>query len=908
MTDAGASFDARASIRGGPARWLVAGGLVLIAAIAIGTTIMVGTFRERALNGSKREFENTVMLLARHFDQQFRDFGAIQQDLIAFIQSAGIDSPERFRRRMSSADINAMLRAKLGALSYVGAVNLFDSEGMLVNSSNVWPVPPVSVADRAYFTTLKTDSRSPDTLVETVHGRVTGVWTTVIARRITGPNGEFFGVIGRGLEPANFEKFFATVTLGADASIAMIHRDGTLIVRHPRNEALTGRRLGSGPLIQYVLTHGGTASGTFISPIDRQQRLGAVASLNSFPIIVLASTPVEAALAGWREQMRFLIGVGSVSVLAVVVILLLVVKRLSLDHRMSQERLTLEKLRLDRAVNNMTQGLLLFDASEHLVVCNQRYIEMYGLSPDIIKPGCSFRDVIAHRKATGSFAGDEDEYISSVLRDIERKKITVIETPDGRSIQIVNEPLAGGGWVATHEDITERRRAEQRITHLAHYDALTDLPNRTLFHERLKRHIAQIGPGDLLAVQYIDIDEFKSVNDSLGHLIGDELLKSVAISLSRCVGADGFVARLGGDEFAIVQTTARNRDDVTDLVTRVFDAIRTPYECLGHQLTTDASIGMALVPEHGTDLDQILKNADLAMYAAKSAGRRTYSFFAPDMDAKMRARRQMEIDLRCAITTGELEVHYQPCVSLRDNKITGCEALVRWRHPDRGYVSPAEFIPIAEETGLINELGEWVLTTACTEAATWPAHIKLAVNVSPVQFKSGTLALRIAAALAASELPASRLELEITEAVLIRDDETALAILHQLRDIGVRIALDDFGTGYSSLSYLQRFPFDKIKIDRCFVNDIAESGGSSSIVQAVVNIAAARHMTTTAEGVETESQQRLLRAFGCSEMQGYLFSAAKPAADLKKLFALHFDQIAAVPDGDLKQHQARKSA
>jgi len=471
MTDAGASFDARASIRGGPARWLVAGGLVLIAAIAIGTTIMVGTFRERALNGSKREFENTVMLLARHFDQQFRDFGAIQQDLIAFIQSAGIDSPERFRRRMSSADINAMLRAKLGALSYVGAVNLFDSEGMLVNSSNVWPVPPVSVADRAYFTTLKTDPRSPDTLVETVHGRVTGVWTTVIARRITGPNGEFFGVIGRGLEPANFEKFFATVTLGADASIAMIHRDGTLIVRHPRNEALTGRRLGSGPLIQYVLTHGGTASGTFISPIDGQERLGAVASLNGFPIIVLASTPVEAALAGWREQMRFLIGVGSVSVLAVVVILLLVVKRLSLDHRMSQERLTLEKLRLDRAVNNMTQGLLLFDASEHLVVCNQRYIEMYGLSPDIIKPGCSFRDVIAHRKATGSFAGDEDEYISSVLRDIERKKITVIETPDGRSIQIVNEPLAGGGWVATHEDITERRRAEQRITHLAHYDA-----------------------------------------------------------------------------------------------------------------------------------------------------------------------------------------------------------------------------------------------------------------------------------------------------------------------------------------------------------------------------------------------------------------------------------------------------
>jgi PAS domain-containing protein len=464
MTDAGASFDARASIRGGPVRWLVAGGLVLIAAIAIGTTIMAGTFRERALNGSKRELENTLMLLARHFDQQFRDYGAIQQDLIGFIKSTGIDSPESFRRRMSSADINAMLEAKLGALSYVGAVNLFDSEGLLVNSSNVWPVPSVSVADRAYFSTLKTDPRLPDTLVETVHGRVTGVWTMVIARRITGPNGEFLGVIARGVEPANFERFFATVTLGADASIAMINRDGTLLARYPRNESVTGRRFGGGPLIERVVAQGGTASGTFVSPVSGQKRLGAFARLNGFPIIVMASTTVDAALAGWREQMRFLIGVGAASVLVIAIILFLVVRRLSLDHRMSQERLTLEKLRLDRAINNMTQGLLLFDASEHVVVCNQRYIEMYGLSPDVIKPGCSFRDVIAHRKARGSFAGDEDEYVTSVLRDIGRKKIIIIETPDGRSIQIVNEPLVGGGWVATHEDITERRRAEQRIT------------------------------------------------------------------------------------------------------------------------------------------------------------------------------------------------------------------------------------------------------------------------------------------------------------------------------------------------------------------------------------------------------------------------------------------------------------
>jgi diguanylate cyclase (GGDEF)-like protein len=594
--------------------------------------------------------------------------------------------------------------------------------------------------------------------------------------------------------------------------------------------------------------------------------------------------------------------VASASTVAIALLLFLVVRKLSQQHRLSQQRLTLEKQRLDKAVNNMTQGLLLFDKSQHLVVCNQRYLEMYSLSPDVIKPGCTFREVITYRKATGSFTGDVDKYVARVLHDIPLRNSMVVDTSDGRSILIVNEPLADGGWVATHEDITERRRTEERITHLAHYDVLTDLPNRALFHEQLKQELACIAPGEQLAVYYIDIDEFKSVNDSLGHLIGDELLKSIAVSLTRCVGDCGFVARLGGDEFAIVQTAVKTPDDVTDLLNDIFNAIREPFDCFGHQLSTDASIGVALAPEHGVDLDQILKNADMAMYAAKSAGRRTFRFFEPDMDAQVKARRRLESDLRQAISGGELEVYYQPCLSLQSNEITGCEALLRWRHRERGMISPAEFIPIAEETGLINQLGEWVLSTACKAAAAWPDDIRLAVNVSPIQFKSGTLALKIMAALAASGLPANRLELEITEAVLIRDDETALAILHQLRGIGVRIALDDFGTGYSSLSYLQRFPFDKIKIDRCFVNDIAEpGGGSSSIVQAVVNIAAARNMTTTAEGVETEEQQRLLRMLGCSEMQGYLFSPAKPAAELKELFAAHRQCVATVAAG-----QARK--
>jgi diguanylate cyclase (GGDEF)-like protein/PAS domain S-box-containing protein len=903
------SFKLAHAFRGGPIRWLILGGMLLISAIAIGATLMAGNFRERALRNSERELENTVLLLARHFDQQLGDFEVVQKDLITFMRSSGIATAQNYKLRMSSQEIHLMLKSKVDALSYVGGVNVFDADGRLINASAAWPVPAVSVADRSYFKTFKSDPQSPAMVLEPVYSRITGVWTTVIARKVTGPNGEFLGAIGRGIEPVNFEKFFASIALGSGAAIAMHHRDGTLLARYPHVDDMIGKNFKTGAASQLQVFEQPHNTSRLYSPIDGKDRLISWRTLTNFPIVIVAATTTSAALSDWREQITMLIVVASLSVLAISALLFLAVRKLSQQHRASQQRLTLEKQRLDTAVNNMTQGLLLFDSAQRLVICNQRYIEMYGLSAEVIKPGCSFHDVIAHRKQTGSFNADVDRYARLVLRDIAHRNVMVIATPDGRSIQIVNEPLADGGWVATHEDVTERQRAEQRITHLAHYDALTDLPNRALFHERLKRELSHATPGLQLAVLYIDIDEFKSVNDSLGHMIGDELLKSVAVSLGACVRETDFVARLGGDEFAIVQTGVKSASDVSELVHRIFEAIRAPYECLGHQVTTDASIGIALAPQDGSDLDQILKNADLAMYAAKAAGRRTFRFFEPAMEAEVRARRILETDLRQAITDGGFEVYYQPCLSLQDNSITGCEALLRWHHPQRGMISPADFIPIAEETGLINPLGEWVLTTACREAATWPDHVKLAVNVSPVQFKSGTLALKVIAALAASGLAASRLELEITEAVLIRDDDAALAILHQLRDIGVRIALDDFGTGYSSLSYLQRFPFDKIKIDRCFVTDLASPEGSSSIVQAVVNIAADRHMTTTAEGVETEQQRELLRALGCSEMQGYLFSAPKPAADIRPLLSAHRQgPVAARPARAGKRKPVARSA
>ena len=622
---------------------------------------------------------------------------------------------------------------------------------------------------------------------------------------------------------------------------------------------------------------GNQSPGGFARPAETAGKVGWAAFCAGLSAAILFG----AGLTDWSLRERVL--------LAVAVVLAVVVGLLLQRHRLSSQRLAVERRHLSTAVNNIPQGLVLYDASARIIICNQRYIEMFGLSPEVVKQGCTMQRLISHRKETGSFDGDVDEFCNAIIRNVSLGKGTrqLTEAPGGRAIEIVNQPLKGGGWVATIEDITERTRADEKIAHMAHYDALTDLPNRMLFRERLEQDLRAIRPGERLAVMYIDIDEFKSINDALGHPIGDELLKGVADRLRGCLKATDVAARLGGDEFAVIQTAIKSQSETTHLVDCIYAAIREPFECTGHLITTDASIGIALAPGDGVDLDQLLKNADLALYGAKGDGRRTYRFFEAGMDARAKARRSLELELRQAINDGGLEVYYQPVITLDHGKVSCCEALLRWRHPERGMISPAEFIPIAEETGLINQLGHWVLHTACAEAANWPDDIRVAVNVSPVQFKSQTLALNVAAALAASGLAASRLELEITEAVLIRDDEIALEVLHQLRALGVRIALDDFGTGYSSLSYLQRFPFDKIKIDRSFVKDIASAVASSSIVEAVVNIAAASNMTTTAEGVETEQQKELLRVLGCTEMQGYLFSPAIPAVEIRQLLRSH---------------------
>ena len=541
---------------------------------------------------------------------------------------------------------------------------------------------------------------------------------------------------------------------------------------------------------------------------------------------------------------------------------------------------------LQTVLNNMSQGVLLFDSETQLIFCNTRYVEMYGLLPEVARPGRSLRDLLHHRIQTGTFAEDPDDYIVRLKERIaEGETFTnTVTLADGRAFSMVNKPIAGGGWLATHEDITERQRSEQRIAHMARHDALTDLPNRVLLRERLEHELKRVKRGECLAVLCLDLDQFKSINDALGHPIGDELLKLVADRLRGCTREPDTVARLGGDEFAIIMTQMQQPNDAAALSKRIRESIIRPYQIDGHQIVTDISIGISIAPDDAVEPEPLLRNADMALYGAKADGRGTYRYFEPEMNTRMRARRELEMDLRRALVNKEFELHYQPLVNLQTNEVNGFEALLRWNNPVRGMVSPADFIPIAEETGLIIPLGEWVLKSACYEAVDWPEHIKVAVNLSPAQLNNRNLLSVVTGALSETGMPPHKLQLEITETVLLQNTFATLATLHELRKLGVQIALDDFGTGYSSLSYLRSFPFDKIKIDRSFIQDLSKGEEPVAIVQAVANLAKCLNMASTAEGVETQQQRDILESMGCTEMQGYLFSRARPAKEIRQFF------------------------
>ncbi|HET6306539.1 MAG TPA: EAL domain-containing protein [Rhodopila sp.] len=872
-----------APVRRSPSdRRLVPVGIVLIAGMLAATLWLIISQRAADLARNEAEITNLAQVLAEQTSRTLQPVDLTLRELQARI-TAPLGGPSDLSVDPGSKATFDLMVERLKGLPQVDAFVITDATGQVVNISRGYPPRMLDLSARDPFLYFRAQDDHTLYVSEPVHAYLDGRWTVYLTRRLNGTHGEFAGILEAAVTLSFLEDFYRAVT-PANVGVTVLRRDGLVLAHHPRIDTRIGGRLPA-HLPWYQLAGGQGGSYRTTGDDGEAPCLVAVRPLREFPLVINVSMAQAVALSDWQWQALWLVA-AAVLAASCVVLLLRAFGRQFNQLATQHAQLETSHLQLDVVLDNMSQGLTMYDAEARLMVCNRRFAELYKLTQDQIRPGTPFAAIIEARTAQGTFlAAPPEDYASQtkIRAEAATPFERINELSDGRVIFLHSKPLPTGGWVSTHEDITERRRADDAVAFLAHHDALTELPNRVLFQSRLGEAIALAHGGAPFALLCLDLDRFKVINDTLGHAVGDGLLRIFAQRLSRTVRRGDTVARLGGDEFAIIQLGVTSPDDAARLAERVMAAMGDPLDIDGHRVVAGTSIGIAIAPRDGATSETLLRNADTALYLAKAEGRGTHRRFEPSMEAQVQARLALELHLRNALAAGEFNLHYQPVLDLHSGKVTAFEALVRWNHPQRGMVSPADFIPVAEETGLIIPLGDWVLAKACQDAASWPPDITIAVNLSPMQFKRGALFDSVRQALDNAHLDPARLELEITESVLLQNSDTTLALLHQFRALGIRIALDDFGTGYSSLGYLRRFPFDKIKIDRYFVRDICASTGSAVIVGAIVGIARALGMTTVAEGVETADQLAKVRDQGCAMVQGYLFSRPRPVQDVPDL-------------------------
>jgi diguanylate cyclase (GGDEF)-like protein len=865
--------------------WIVIG-LIGLAVMAIGATAW--GLRSDQIEAGIRETDRIATLLSDQTNRSVSAIDAALEDVKSRVDSLAIDAPEDFARAVYTQNLFDFLTGRLRQLPLATVITLQGSDGQLINSTRRWPRLEANFADRDYFEHFSNVDDRDIFVSLPVTSRLAGTWTLYFNKRINARNGQFAGIVSIGVEITYFANIYESVGTVSGQAFLLLRKDGTLLWRYPDPIPNAGRKLQPESRFYEMVKKGGgdfRSSGAFGNGV----RLISVRPLQNYPLAVNVALLESSVLASWNRRM-IAIGAGTLLVVCCAGFLLrgwakqlgrLIASEAQLARSSRELKTAME--RLDAAMNNVPQGLCMFDAGMRLTVVNARYREMYGLPQSVVTPGCPLRDILGRRVALGNFSADPDQYIADLRAQLALGKpfSGITHLQDGRVISVQNQPAPGGGWVAMHEDITERQRAEAQIAHMARHDALTDLPNRAYFSEEMDKLLARLRDGGKpFNVFLFDLDLFKTVNDSLGHPIGDEVLKAIAGRLRGATLGGYKAARFGGDEFAILQAEEGDqRENAVVLAKRLQSTLCEPYEIEGHQIVIGISLGIALAPEHGTSQIELLKSADLALYRAKS-GRLGFQFYEPQMDSDARLQRELEIDLREAVAKNEFVLHYQTIVDVQSRRVCGVEALVRWKHPKRGLLGPDRFIPIAEELGLIIPIGEWILRQACRDAKAWPEHVRLAVNLSAVQFRSGNLLTCVTDALVESGICPTRLELEVTESVLLENSEESLAVLHQLKASGVHIVLDDFGTGYSSLSYLRMFPFDKIKIDKSFVAEFSNRADCAAIVCAVTGLGRTLQLDTTGEGVETAEQFELLRAAGCTQVQGFLFNRPMSASDL----------------------------
>ena len=852
-----------------------AAGLTCAAAVAIGLTI--NWLRVEAIAAATRDSSNLAIVLADQIENSIQSIDLILNEIKAEEELRSIKMPNDFDRVSRSEVTHQYLVERLSHLPQADFITLADKNGTLVNTTQQWPTPDVDLSDRPYFQQLKNTDNSGLYIGNVLINRVVGTQFVSLAKRINDGDNSFVGLVVIGVKLTYLEKVYQSIASLPGQSFVLLHRDGNVILRHPEFKDRVFEKIPvESPWYQLVAQGGGTYR--LPDHIDAEGRLATARPLRYYPLVINVGVSEASALAAWRTQATIL-GIGTMLVMLCVAFL---IRAQSKQYNL----VVASAATVDAALSNIVQGVIMFDGNCRVTVCNQRYLDIYGLSRDIVKPGATLEEIVKHRAAVGDYEIESaEQFVSDFLAALGRRATfdTIVHLRDGRIIHVDGQPIEGGGWVSTHEDVTEAKRAEERIAHQAYHDALTDLPNRKLFCEQVEQALKRVRRGERLAILYIDVDHLKSVNDTLGHAVGDKVIKGVADRLRGCIRDVDLIARLSGDEFAIIQSSLNQNSDAALLATRVREAVHKPFDLDGNQVVVDVSIGISFAPDDARQFEELLKTADIALYEAKAMGRGAYRFYEAEMNTRIQARVELERDIQGALANGEFELFYQPIATLDGNKIISFEALLRWHHPKRGLVSPAEFIPIAEEAGLIIPLGEWVVRTACAEAANWPDDVGVAVNVSSVQLTSTNFVNVVVGAVASANIEFNRLEIEITESTLMQNTRETLATLKQLHELGVCFAMDDFGTGYSSLGYLLRFPFHRIKIDRSFIVDLARQDEARAIVRATVDLARSLSMRVTAEGVETVQQLQAVRTLGCTEIQGYLLSPPRPAAEALQL-------------------------
>ncbi|WP_267427340.1 EAL domain-containing protein [Methylobacterium sp. GC_Met_2] len=874
---------------------LIASFVMISSAITLGAILLITDMHRQAIQDVDRGLVGLSKVLADQADRALQAMEMVQEVIINDINETNVSTPAGYAAVASRQDLHLALKARIAALPQVNAVTIIDHAGKLLNFSRYWPIPDVNLADRDYFQALASDSTLQRFVSRPVQNRGDGAWTIYIARKVTAADGTFLGLVLGAVELGYFERLYQQITPTDDAVVSVFRNDGMLLVRHPHREGVVGKILptSGAALIAAKDPAGGVLRN--VSPIDGQERLIATRALARYPLILSISRTTQASLAPFRQQ-AFAIGMAAASLVACIGGLCLLFMRqarterrvVSAEERARGERdLRTQYERFGVALDNMVQGLCLFDGDRKLVVMNDRFAELYAIPRHLQRPGTSSEDlrrvVLAQR---GDAANNWDMVITPPTSDAVPQAATIVRLANDRDISVLRVSVPGGGWICTHEDVTERRRSEERLRFLARHDVLTRLPNRVQFEEVVARELEICAKSrEDVALLCIDLDGFKQVNDLFGHPTGDRLLTEVAARLRGILGKRCIAARLGGDEFAVLATELNASKTPAIAAQSIIDALCAPYLDGERRIDIGCSVGIAAYPRDGDTYEQLLSASDMALVRSKKESKGSYCFFEATMDAAARDRHVLALDLRAAIGTAQFELHYQPQFDVASNHACGFEALLRWTHPTRGSISPAQFIPLAEETGLILPLGEWVLREACREAATWARPLDVAVNLSIAQFRQSDLCEMIREVLEETGLSADRLELEVTESLFINSSAKSERMLFDLKGLGVRISMDDFGTGYSSLATLQTFPFDKIKIDRSFVAQIGVTTKGATIVRTIINLGESLGVPVIAEGIETEEQLTFLRQHRCKEIQGYLRGKPLPISAYRSLIA-----------------------